>query len=78
MPQKAGSSPKLRTTMSSRMPRPTYRWRKTTRWESARPRGGWSRSTNDAENGSVVVAASGSGTCPLTRSSISDRNRVSR
>src|SRR2546428_13035582 len=49
-----------------------------TMWESARPRRGWSRRTKEAEKGLVEVAASGSGICPLTRSSISARKRVSR
>ena len=39
---------------------------------------GWPRSTNTPLNGSGVVAASGSGTLPLSRSRNSDRNRVSR
>ena len=48
------------------------------RCESARPACGWSRSTNAALNGSMVVAASGSGHRPLTRKRNSERNRVSR
>src|SRR4051812_12660324 len=46
--------------------------------ESASPMRGCARSTNAALNGSVVVAASGSGHSPLTRRQSSERNRVSR
>src|SRR6478735_7554624 len=46
--------------------------------ESASPGRGWSRNTNAALNGSRVVAASGSGHWPFTRSRSSDRNLVSR
>ena len=59
-------------------PRPTYRRRVTNRCESARPAAGGPRSTNTPLNGSGVVAASGSGSLPFSRSRICERKRVSR
>ena len=42
------------------------------------PGPGWNRETNTALNGSMRLAANGSGTCWLTRSSRRERNLVSR
>src|SRR5579871_743021 len=63
--------------MSSRIPRPTYRDRNTTRLESARPGRGNVRPTNRALNGSSGADASHCGSWPLSCSVRRDRKRVS-
>ena len=76
--QTVASSPKLRSTSSSRIPWPTCRWRNTITVESARPGAGRFRDTKVAENGSSLTAESGSARTPLSSTSKRDRIRVSR
>ena len=65
-------------TTSSRIPRPTWRDRNTTRVESAWPVLGRHRDTKVAEKGSFATAVSVSVRWPLTRSSRRDKIRESR